>query len=299
MSCKLEIRVALPDDHHYEPQDVTYGEGPDTYRNYKLGQRRRGDPQSPDAFPTETELDSNSQTVYDDASPPCHDARKQREPRIDLVCRRLTVKWEPIFNIVHRYLICRCVLRLSTPSRSRFNPEHVVLVPAVCPRHDAGGKSYRDYGDLVNNHEDPYFSCFGGYDSFRAVLASNPQLYEVLGGETFLTSDERRRGQDELDRMCQNSPEELDAAWNKYNNEFSSHLRGLPHGLPKDAKIIEDDRTIEDNTVIENDGTLEDDRVIQSDCVTNSQQRMAESPMGKELDRILAGEWDGRPHWVW
>ena len=99
--------------------------------------------------------------------------------------------------------------------------------------------------------------------------------------------------------MRQNSPEELDTAWIKYNNELSGHFEGLPRGLPEDDRIIEDDRTIGDDRVIENDGTLEDDGVIQKDWVMNAQQMMAESPMIKELGRILAGEWDGRPHWVW
>lgn len=56
----------------------------------------------------------------------------------------------------------------------------MVLIAAECSKHDRKGIPYKDYGDLVNN-KDPYFSCLGGYDCFRASLALDPQEYDMLG----------------------------------------------------------------------------------------------------------------------
>ena len=53
------------------------------------------------------------------------------EPSIDLVCRRIIVKWELIMNIAHRYLACRCILRLSTPSLYLQKDELTFLVSAA------------------------------------------------------------------------------------------------------------------------------------------------------------------------
>ena len=77
MSCKLEIRLAVPDDYHYEPQEVLFAWGPDAYRDYKRGQRRRIDRQASDTFSTSAAaLNSTSQSVYDNESSPW--SRRQR-----------------------------------------------------------------------------------------------------------------------------------------------------------------------------------------------------------------------------
>ena len=109
-------------------------------------------------------------------------------PLIDFVCKRLIVKWEPIFNYVHRYLYCRCVIRLSTPSR--IVEEQTFLTVAPCPRHNKVGVSHLDYGD-INYHEDEYFDRFGGYPSFQGMIyAFIPGIYELLGGEVFLPDEQ-------------------------------------------------------------------------------------------------------------
>jgi len=94
-----------------------------------------------------------------------------------------------MFNFVHRYLHCRCILRLSTPSR--LEPEKTILTFASCPRHNNTGASHRDYGD-IDYTTDPYFQRFGGYRAFQGIIylfAGN--IYHTLGGERFLKGDEK------------------------------------------------------------------------------------------------------------
>jgi hypothetical protein len=109
-------------------------------------------------------------------------------PPIDFVCKRLIVKWEPIFNCVHRYLHCRCVIQLSTPSH--IEKEMTFLIIAPWPRHNKTGVNHPDYGD-INYHEDKYFDRFGGYRSFQGMIyAFEPNIYEILGGEKFLPDEQ-------------------------------------------------------------------------------------------------------------
>lgn len=88
-------------------------------------------------------------------------------PRIETVCRCLTMKWEPVFNMTVRYMDCRCILRMSTPSP--FAPEMTLPLCALCPRHNTKGKRFADYG-YQDCHQDPYFDRFGGYTAFRGMV---------------------------------------------------------------------------------------------------------------------------------
>lgn len=108
---------------------------------------------------------------------------------IEKVCRRLTMKWEPIWKITHRYLYCRCILRRST--LSQLCPEITVLINARCPRLHSRGVPHADYGD-IDYHQDRYFDQFGGYNAFRGMIfGAFPSIYlNVLGRYAFNNMNE-------------------------------------------------------------------------------------------------------------
>jgi len=73
--------------------------------------------------------------------------------------------------------------------------EMTLLVLAECPRHNATGRSFRDYGDR-DYHGDLYFDDFGGYDLFRFLVLRHPSselcrvVWQLVGGDKFLTAQE-------------------------------------------------------------------------------------------------------------
>lgn len=120
-SCGLGFRWIEPDIVPFELQDLTTGLGPDQYRDYRLKSRSREQTVGSARSLLEQESPSASRESYD-------------TPPVDFVCQRLTIKWEPIFNITHRYLHCRCVIWLST--HSRLYNETTLWIYAICPRHN-------------------------------------------------------------------------------------------------------------------------------------------------------------------
>lgn len=107
-SCHLAIRWVEPNDIAYEPQDVRISMSPDLYRDHRL--QLRPERVAADTRHSSSEHESQSRRTA---------SNRDNTPAIDLVCHRLTMKWEPLFNIIHRYLCCRCIVRQSTPSRGR------------------------------------------------------------------------------------------------------------------------------------------------------------------------------------
>jgi hypothetical protein len=212
------------------------------------------------------------------------------QPAIELVCRRLTVKWEPLFNIVHRYLYCRCVLRLSTPSRVPQNPECTFLVFAECPRHNSEGIAFQDYGDMVNNHDDPYFDRFGGYDAFRFGLALlSKAVLNQLGGSDFLKADDFETCCEAFQYANNAKSEELNDAWLEYEFEINNRLGWLGYELPPDVlRRLEIHRTLKVEA-----GPSNGDK-----CAWLSNVDCDDCHLVKEPMEILDGRWDGRPHWT-
>lgn len=154
-SCKLADHWVTPDYLSFEPNDTVI-HNRDTCRDFQVGLRR---PKVQGQFNI-SDASSNPllERYVDDVS-----------PSIDLVCHRLTMKWEPIFNIFFRYLFCRCVLRLFTPSR--LVEEMTFLRACVCPRHNKQGITFRDCSELALPYQsEPYFNQFGGYNAFWALL---------------------------------------------------------------------------------------------------------------------------------
>jgi hypothetical protein len=211
-------------------------------------------------------------------------------PPIDLVCRRLTIKWEPIFNIVHRYLHCRCVIRLSTPSR--LSEEITILVFGICPRHNIQGVSHPDYGN-IDYRKDPYFDQFGGYDSFRAVIfLSVPRIYELLGGERFLPEDqfeESFRYFDEASHRTEENGHFLERAFSRYAFEVNDKMEEMGAVLPDSvAEAVRNERLRQQSTSKFNFSSLSETQGLD----------LSNSPMMRQLHDILDGKWSGKPHWV-
>lgn len=268
-SCDLRILLVEPDQILFEPEDMAIGTGRNVYRDYK--QRKRG------------------------KNPPPHETSKLRtefakqlaikiaseEPSIDLVCRSLVAKWEPIFNLVHRYVFCRCVIRLGTPSRSRFDPELVSLVLDVCPRHNVTGVRRKDYGDLISNRDDPYFDQYGGYGVFRAITSAAGAAQEL--GDFEMSKGEILGVLEKVDRGTQEKIfEEL---------KFEVNECLLEHGCELPADSVEYVKKRQKKRAENVRSTLFGDETPEL------LPEIKDAPIFKEVRDILAGRWDGRPHW--
>lgn len=170
---------------------------------------------------------------------------------IESVCRRLTMKWEPLVNITHRYLHCRCIMRRGTPSS--FTPEFTILVEDMCPRHYNEGIVRADYGDQ-DYHQDPYFKQFGGYNTFRAMeLLFFPGVYlNILGQQSFIADDERESVVHDLYTAMQRLGSTLKDAIDSYRVEVyrAAQLAGVE--LPDDVLNFlreQDEKQPEDEVV--------------------------------------------------
>jgi hypothetical protein len=155
------------------------------------------------------------------------------DPPIDFVCKRLIVKWEPTFICVYRYLHCRCVIRLSTPSH--IPKEITLLIFAPCPRHNETGVNHLDYGD-INYHEDEYFDQFRDYRSFQGMIyAFTPNIYEILGGEKFLPDEQVEAALDALDEFREANEVGLHKVFLEYAYEVNNELERIGFPLTDSA----------------------------------------------------------------
>jgi predicted DNA-binding protein len=248
------------------------GLGPDPYRDHQIKSRARKKVSGDNENTCRQEEATRTPTIEEDCS----------TPPIDMVCRRLTYKWEPIFNIVHRYLFCRCVIRRSTPSR--IEQEMTFLILADCPRHNVKDISHRDYGD-IHYHEDPYFDQFGGYDSFRAIVALNPKAYESLGAEMFLPLSQCAAAFDAMEDALQKNNSLVSNYW----YEVYERLDGLGYKLrDSTTKLVRERRLLEK-------GIDESEKYVVSE---EERRDMRDWPLMRELDDILFGKWSGTPHWA-
>ncbi|KAH7140162.1 hypothetical protein B0J13DRAFT_526918 [Dactylonectria estremocensis] len=184
ISCGLSFRQVQPSSYDYEPFDIRIGT-PQIYRDYKT-ESRHVSRRSHGSVVISKETTEPVPEVEVGALPD-----EPNFPSIDLVCKRIIVQWEPIYRIVHRYVYCRCILRTNTPSHSA--PEITMVTIATCPRHNTLGIFFNDYGN-VDYSKDFYFDGFGGYDSFRFLIAFYyPDLYEELGAEMFARQEDLER----------------------------------------------------------------------------------------------------------
>lgn len=274
----------MPLDFPYEFQDTILGLSADVYRDHRAESRTKGQvATTPLTLPKSPEFDSTSSEKLS-AVPP-------KEPTIDLVARRLEVKWEPMFNIVHRYAYCRCIVRMTSPASCE--KEKTLLIVAECPRHNCKGHSFLDYGNQ-DYRNDPYFDDFGGYDIFRFLVLSHPSgevcrvVSQVLGGDKFLTEDEKATisdawlGLSDAERARYSN--RLVEYWTEVHEEFDS----LGVELPVDAK----------ERLRERRERREQLNAKYGFPVSYGKLKAPELPWTKELEEILERKWSGKFHWI-
>jgi hypothetical protein len=205
------------------------------------------------------------------------------------------MKWEPIFNIVHRYSLCRCVVRLSTPSR--LVEEMTLLVDWVCPRHNTQGIAFRDYSELaLPCVDDPYFDQFGGYNAFWALLhRCLPKLYEHLGGSISITSHKLAYGYVDLGRIEEQNKDSVRRIAEDYWFEVVEVMIDQGVDIPPNiaAEFVKEKARRRPETEKKNFDFCHDELTI-----NRMRAEFKESPMGAELMEIKTGNWNGTPHWV-
>jgi len=204
----------------------------------------------------------------------------------------MILKWEPILNIVHRYLLCRCVIRLSTPSKWFATDEQTLLELAPCPRHNDMGVSYWDYGSLVNYHEDPYFAKYGGYDMFRMQVVVRSQTIEAwLGHEKFLSDEELNAAIEIWRSLSDERQNEITVAMSQYRAEYLDCLDRNGVKIPADQWDILTKHREENTAMCEHMG-LDGFELSES-----QREDIRNSAMVRELQDILSGKASGKPHW--
>ena len=197
------------------------------------------------------------------------------------------MKWEPIWNITHRYLYCRCILRRSTPSQ--LCPEITVLINARCPRHNSGKASHADYGD-IDYHQDRYFDQFGGYNAFRGmVFGVFPSMYlNVLGRYAFINMDELDTVMKDLVSAIDRLGETFQDALDEYTYEIYKNAKRL--GVPPSSHAVEFLNDWEEK--------VQEDKMQDSPAPPDSIKDFLGSPMMREVEDIQLGRWSRKPHWT-
>lgn len=223
-------------------------------------------------------------------------------PTIDLVCRRLSVFWAPIYDKTHRYLFCHCIARHSAPSRLYPDAELTFYVPAICPRHNTRGVAFKDYGDR-DYYQDGYFDKhYGSYDIFCAVIfCFYPLIWHDLGGEDFFKSDDAIRVKGSM------AEAEFEEKYLKYTHDVFKQLMEWHPGeklfgaQEVDARIkkIVDDWEEKEQDQIERllGGLTIGEAIEQLDPQRRENLLRDETQIWSELGQIVTGEWDGVPHW--
>jgi hypothetical protein len=281
-SCHLAVRWVEPDYLEYEPEDHSLSLDKDVYRDYRANVQA-----------SMTKHHNGCTGVPNSGS--SDETSTVAIPRIELVCRRLTMKFEPIFNIVYRYLYCRCALWRSTPSH--FIPELTILRDYECPRHNTTGKRFRDYGDFaLACDEDPYFDQFGGYKVFWALLHRRfPKIFEHLGGPSVMS---------ELELL------QCHIAYLQNEKEREAWLQDVVEGYwfefvgyHKDRQLIfspaaeEEYLRVETRRIELGIDKPSNKKGLGEDQIEQHQKDFSESTMAREIRDIVSGCWTGEPHW--
>jgi hypothetical protein len=205
------------------------------------------------------------------------------------------MKWEPIYNIVHRYLFCRCVLRLSTPSR--LVEEMTLHLAWVCPRHNTQGITFRDHSELaLPCPKDPYFDQFGGYNAFWALLHHYlPKLFDHLGGPKSIVGNQLEYGYVDLFRMEEHDKDAVRRIASDYWFEVIKAMVNQGVDLPLDvAAEFTEEQTRRRQEAQKTDFNFSFDETAKA----RMRDEFEESPMGRELKEIRMGNWNGVPHWT-
>ncbi|PLB54916.1 hypothetical protein P170DRAFT_470351 [Aspergillus steynii IBT 23096] len=275
-NCRLHVRWVEPGDISYLPADVSIGLGPDTYANFL---------EQPDSSLSQNSGVEGAVELKDTKDMP-QSQPQDNIPAIDLVCHRLTMKWEPMYNIVHRYMYCRCIARQSTPSK--LEREMTIPIFEPCPRHNSTGISFKDYGNQ-DYHQDPYFDRFGGYNAFRGMVyhVSQEIFVDILGAERFIPSHEIQSTVEAIERAVDADPPGLLNAVEDYQYEINSRLHDFGVQLPDHLEQPVLARQRQETT-----------SEFDSESLERFRQSFADSPATRELNSIITGEWSGRFHWT-
>ncbi|KAE9365771.1 hypothetical protein N431DRAFT_516548 [Stipitochalara longipes BDJ] len=294
-SCGLELPRVDTDAIPFETEDITIGLSPDQYRDYTLASRQNSIPTSSPCPPI---LKPSNSALANPKPKPRKLPSFYANPPIDAVCKRLIVKWEPMLNFVHRYLHCRCILRLSTPSH--IEKEQTFLTFALCPRHNTRGVSYLDYGNIDYN-TDQYFARFGGYKAFQGIIymfAGN--IYETLGGERFLSKDEKDGAVEAFDEFWKGDLEGFKKLFLEYMFEINDKLEREGFELPDEVvRGVREERLKRQSQDAEWRETglhgLHGESLVDT---SGKRMDLRDIPMVKEVNEILDGKWNGKPHWA-
>lgn len=282
-SCKLAFRSIDPTVFPVELQDLTITYHNHAYRNYILASRveRKQPLSSSDMGAAEClPLTDSSREMQ------CNDG-----PAIEFVCRRIVVKWEPMVNLVHRYLYCRCILRKTSPASCEEEMTLLITpLEARCPRHNSDGVSFPDYGNDDYNL-DPYFERFCGYKMFCfMVLMRSPDLYQLLGGDSFMPKDKFETEKVRYDRLLDKEKLALHETLDEYWLEVYEELDKLKVSLPPQAAEKLRVKRAQDND--------RHPHLSLEDTLRMSHQDLLDLPMLREVRDICAGKWNGKFHWA-
>lgn len=217
-------------------------------------------------------------------------------PSIEFVCRRLTMKFEPVLNVVYRDLLCRCIsCGRGTPSN--IIPETIILRGTTCPRHNKIGATFRDYGDhSLPCHKDPYFARFGGYNAFWALLHRRfPEIFDELNGASRISESDLIRGniinvQNIIDRPQWIQDVTYDH-WFDLADEMRARAKTLPPWMEDNYLRKEKKRT---ERGIEKIPQKEE---VDSALIEKQRKNFSEFVMGRESREISTGSWGDKPHW--
>lgn len=288
-SCKLGFLEIEPTVFPGELRDI-HGPLNDDYRDLLVVSRSKQATTSPTGAATMSTQQGSS--AADEASESARRAKLRDDPDIELVCRRLVIKWEPLLNAVHRYMGCRCILRKTSPASCE--EEMTLLVSpfeAPYPRHNDRGVTFRDYGD-DDYGMDPYFDRFGGYDRFRflVLMCSKEGAYSALGGEKFMSEEEYQREKDMYFGLSEVEQTSLiGVIMEHYFLEAWDHFDRM--GIPLPPHVVE---TLQERRRQEKDKHPE----IRSSISSEIQEDFHDSSMCREVREICAGTWSGKFHWA-
>jgi len=290
MSCKLAFRAIDPTVFPGELQDLFEDGLSDKYRDHVIASRSKPGETSPSSAAAPTKHMPSFGGLSE-----AQRTKLRDDPEIELVCRRMVIKWEPMFNLVHRYMCCRCILRKTSPASCE--KEMTMLVSpfeAVCPRHNNEGVVFPDYGDN-DYHTDLYFDRFGGYDMFRfmALISSKEGLDSFLGGEKFLSDEDFEQEKARYLALPDEDRTSLHEAimehyfvptWDKLD------MMKVPLSPYAAERLQEKRRRDQDRHL----GYIASDDAACKESRTD----LYKSPMMREVREICAGTWSGKPHWT-
>ena len=141
----------------------------------------------------------------------------------ELLLQRVSIVFEPIWNITFRSFFCRCILReVQEASRA---PRLDIEVAEVCPRHCQ--RKYPGNPILPNEDpcEDPYFNKYGGYDMFKMWVFLNDIALSVLNDSFF--GEIKCLRKEDFDDAFETLTEENVVALKAYDTEVETMFQKL------------------------------------------------------------------------